>query len=60
MVAIFTYGFDLSINNFKNSKCELITLSDYNTLIQQAMDSGFISDKEINILEKWREAPDQW
>jgi len=60
MAAIFTYGFDLSVENFKNAKCELVTLSDYNNLIEQAMDTGYVSDKEINALKKWREAPDQW
>ena len=60
MAAIFSYGFDLSARNFKNAKCELITLSDYNHLIQQAMDTGFISDDEVITLEKWREAPDKW
>ena len=60
MAAIFSYGFDLSARNFKNAKCELITLSDYNHLIQQAMDTGFISDDELITLEKWREAPDKW
>ena len=60
MAAIFSYGFDLSARNFKNAKCELITLSDYNHLIQQAMDTGFISDEEVITLEKWRKAPDKW
>lgn len=60
MAAIFTYGFDLSVNNFKNAKCNLVTLSDYDNLIEQAMDTGYVSDKEMDALKKWREAPDQW
>ena len=60
LAAIFTYGFDLSVQNFKNAKCDLVTLSDYDNLIEQAMDTGYVSDEEIDTLKKWREAPDQW
>ena len=60
MAAIFTYGFDLSVENFNNAKCDLITLSNYDNLIEQAMDTGYVSDKEVNALKKWRIAPDKW
>ena len=60
MVAIFTYGFDLSVKNFKNAKCDLVTLSNYDNLIEQAMDTGYVSNKEVNALKKWRIAPDKW
>ena len=60
MAAIFTYGFDLSVENFKNAKCDLVTLSNYDNLIEQAMDTGYVSDKEIDTLKKWRIAPDKW
>ena len=60
MAAIFTYGFDLSVDNFKNAKCNLVTLSDFENLIEQAMDTGYVSDKEMVALKKWREAPDEW
>lgn len=60
MAAIFTYGFQLADDNFKEAKCDLLTLSDYSSLVDQATDTGYISDKEIEALRKWREAPDQW
>ena len=60
MAAIFTYGFDLSVDNFKNAKCNLVTLSDFENLIEQAMDTGYVSDTQMDALKKWREAPDQW
>ena len=53
MAAIFTYGFDLSVENFKNAKCDLVTLSNYDNLIEQAMDTGYVSDNEIDTLKKW-------
>jgi len=60
MAAIFTYGFDLSVENFKNVKCDLVTLSNYDNLIEQAMDNGYISNKEVEALKKWRIAPDKF
>ena len=60
MAAIFTYGFDLSAENFVNAKCDLVTLSNYDYLIEQAMDTGYVSNKEVDALKKWRIAPDKW
>ena len=60
MAAIFTYGFQQADDNFKEAKCDLITLSDYSSLVDQAIDTGYISDQEIDALKKWREAPDKW
>src|SRR5690606_41669426 len=37
MVAIFTYGFDEAVQNFKKAKCQLETLTDYNTLLDAAV-----------------------
>ena len=60
MAAIFTYGFELSTENFKNAKCNLVTLSNYDILIEQAMNTGYITNKEVETLKKWRNAPDKW
>ena len=60
MAAIFTYGFDLSIENFINAKCDLVTLSNYDYLIEQATDTGYVTNKEVDALKKWRIAPDKW
>ena len=50
MVAIFSYGFDLASKNFKNSNVDLTTLSDYSHLLEQAMDSKYITEKELDTL----------
>ena len=60
MVAIFSYGFNQSEENFKKEKCELITLSNYTELLEQAIDKGYINDQEIKALKKWRESPQTW
>lgn len=60
MVAIFTYGFDVSKKKFKDAKCPLYTLSDYNTIIQVAAANGLILDQQLETLKEWRQKPDQW
>ena len=60
MVAIFTYGFEVAENNFKESNVELTTLSDYEYLLEQALFSNYISDKELNTLQDWRKNPSSW
>ena len=60
MAAIFTYGFKVSVDNFKNAKCKLVTLSDYDTLIKQALASNYVSEKDLASLTEWREEPSEW
>lgn len=60
MAAIFTYGFKTATENFKKAKCKLVTLSDYDTLIKQAFQSNYVSEKELKSLAQWREDPSVW
>jgi len=60
MVAIFTYGFDIAANNFKESNIELTTLSSYEYLLEQALDNKYISEKELYTLQDWRKNPSEW
>ena len=58
--AIFTYGFDNALQNFKSANCTFTTLTDYNQLIDIALSKKYISDNDISDLKKWRENPAQW
>lgn len=60
MAAIFTYGFKTASDNFKKAKCKLVTLSDYDTLIKQALKSNYITEKNLKSLKEWRENPAEW
>ena len=60
MAAIFTYEFKTASDNFKKAKCKLVTLSNYSTLLQQAVESTYITDKDIASLKEWRENPAKW
>ena len=60
MIAIFTYGLNLSMENFKKNKVDLDTLSDYNELIKKAIDIKYISEKDSETLKKWNQNPENW
>jgi orotate phosphoribosyltransferase len=60
MVAIFTYGFDVSKENFKSNNVNLFTLSNYESLLEQALDTNFINQNELDILSKWNSNPSEW
>ncbi len=60
MVAIFTYQFEQSRQNFRESGVELKTLSNYQHLIERAVESGYVKKEELETLKKWREDPENW
>jgi orotate phosphoribosyltransferase len=60
MVAIFTYGFPKASDGFKAENCKLNTLSNYNDLIECAVESGYIGKAEVETLKKWRTDPSVW
>jgi len=60
LVSIFDYGFKIAENNFKNEKCTYFSLSNYASLLEKAVESGYINDKEIESLKNWNENPQGW
>ena len=60
MVAVFTYGFKVSKENFHENKVELFTLSNYNELVKKAIEINYISHKESETLKKWNNNPENW
>ncbi|RYZ99814.1 MAG: orotate phosphoribosyltransferase [Sphingobacteriaceae bacterium] len=60
LAAIFTYGFDVATENFKQAKCPFITLSNYNTLLKYAEENQYILPADVEVLKKWREDPETW
>lgn len=60
MVAIFSYGFQVAVDNFRDAGVELVTLTDYHTLIQTALESGDIKQDQVEMLQQWREDPATW
>lgn len=60
MVAIFTYGFPTAAANFEKAGVQLDTLSNYNTLLELAVEQNYIHEDELATLREWRQSPDTW
>ena len=60
MVAIFSYGFEVANTNFKENKTTLYTLSNYENLLEQALETKYITVKEQDILAAWNTNPSEW
>lgn len=60
MVAIYTHGFPDAVTSFEKAGVRLITLSDYNAVLQEAAKTGYISASDQEVLREWRESPSTW
>jgi len=60
MVAIFSYGFDVANDNFKNADITLHTLSNYESVLTEAAATNYISETEIDTLSQWNANPSVW
>ncbi len=60
MVAIFSYGFSIASEAFEEFNLDFTTLSNYEELLEQALESNYINEKELITLESWRLNPSKW
>jgi orotate phosphoribosyltransferase len=60
MIAVFTYGFQVAEQNFTAKNITLHTLSNYEFLIEQASETGYIKEDQLATLMEWRKDPSQW
>lgn len=60
MVASYTYGLPVSIEAFKKAGVPLITLTNYEAVVSEALRIGYITDDEVPVLSEWHKDPDHW
>ncbi|MEI7676627.1 MAG: orotate phosphoribosyltransferase [Bacteroidales bacterium] len=60
MVAIFSYGFQVAEDKFKAANVPLITLTNYNAVLEEAVNTKYILAEEIDTLKKWKKDPAKW
>jgi orotate phosphoribosyltransferase len=60
MVAIFTYGFPLAEEKFREAKVKLTTLCNYDAILDEALKTDYIDESEIKTLQEWRKNPATW
>jgi orotate phosphoribosyltransferase len=60
VIAIFTYGLEKGKQAFAENNVEVHTLTDYDTLIETAVELGVVTEQDLATLRKWRENPEEW
>ncbi len=60
MVAAYTYGFDVAEKAFKDANVELVTLTNYEAVVAQALATGYIKEEDVELLNQWRQNPSEW
>ncbi|GIV27343.1 MAG: orotate phosphoribosyltransferase [Bacteroidia bacterium] len=60
MVSIFTYNFKIASDAFKKNKLQVYSLSNFNELIQVALNKEYITELDFNLLKEWQEDPEEW
>jgi orotate phosphoribosyltransferase len=60
MVASYTYGFPVAEKAFADAKVKLITLTNYEAVVAQAVKTGYITEDEVEVLHEWRKDPAHW
>ena len=60
MAAIFTYGFPIAIERFKEAKVKLLTLSNYYAVLEVALETNYIAEEDLATLHEWRTDPSIW
>jgi orotate phosphoribosyltransferase len=60
MVASYTYGFDVAEKAFAEAEVELITLTNYEAVLEVALETGYITEEELPLLNDWRRDPSHW
>ena len=58
--AIFTYGFEKSVKAFEQANCKFFTLSNYEILLDKAIEENYIKPEEKSELIKWYKDPEAW
>jgi len=60
VLTIFTYGFDNANEKFDKAGVPLYALTDYSTLIEVAVQKNYIKKEDLELLNRWRAAPERW
>ncbi|GAB6011106.1 orotate phosphoribosyltransferase [Viscerimonas tarda] len=60
MAAIFTYGFPIAAEKFEKAKVALKTLTNYDAVLQEALNIEYIAEEDLLTLQEWRNSPADW
>ena len=59
-LSIFSYGFSKAIEQFKNARCQLHHLLNFEELILLARENKSVSTEQFSLLKSWNRDPFNW
>ncbi len=59
-MSIYTHGFKASVEAFANAQCKIFTLTNFNTLLDVALQNNYVSSQDKDILLEWNKDPQNW
>ena len=60
MITIFTYGFPVADEKFKEAKVKYTALCNYDAILDEALKTDYVAESEIKTLQEWRKDPVKW
>lgn len=60
MVASYTYGFPVAEEAFRQADVRLVTLTNYEAVRDVALETGYIEQSHVALLNEWRANPSEW
>lgn len=60
VLSIFSYEMESAKNNFINAQCKSVSLTNYQTLISEAVNDGYITQEDYEALANWSINPEAW
>lgn len=60
MVASYTYSFPVAEEAFREAGMKLVTLTDYEHVVEKALETGYIKETDVPMLHEWRKDPANW
>jgi orotate phosphoribosyltransferase len=60
VAAIFTYELPKGTEKFAEKGTKLVTLTNYSTLIDAALESNYIEENDVALLQDWKKDPENW
>ncbi len=60
VLSIFNYGFSSAVEAFEAKKCNFVSLSNYDILLEEAVKIGHLEDKDLDLLKRWKTDPKSW
>ena len=60
VVVIYDYQFSQAAKALKRAKLPVITLTDFETMIDVALDNGTLTLADADTLQQWHSEPETW